>query len=281
MFKSVPIKTSENGHEQQYDNDQLISMIHGLMDERDALWRENEYLKAKLNESILMETINEMRKERDLLLKLLLNLTSNRHDKPDPSQYPNSSSDEFTSNYPADLLPPTSYQTHITTPNGKISHNGNSPSKKPSSQSRSSNRDVPQGESKLSRRIHRMKPNSDQQPAVVYRVEGTKECLMNPNELSSVFAHVKHSHPNKKIVVYKTSTTPQTHEFNQLVDEMCLKHGVELKHSQNSPFQQYRSQSLQDLTSTSLSVPYQPDFDFQFQPIEKQEKSRGNYTKKS
>jgi len=98
---------------------------------------------------------------------------------------------------------------------------------------------------------------------------------MNPDELSSVFAHVKHSHPNKKIVVYKTSTTPQTHEFNQLVDEMCVKHGVELKHSQNSPFQQYRSQSLQDLTSSD-----QNNFDFQFQTIEKQEQIRGNYIKK-
>lgn len=98
---------------------------------------------------------------------------------------------------------------------------------------------------------------------------------MNPEELSSVFAHVKHSHPNKKIVVYKTSTTPQTHEFNQLVDEMCVKHGVELKHNHNSPFQPYRSQSLQDLTS-----PQQREFDFQFQTIEKQEQIRGNYTKK-
>lgn len=113
------------------------------------------------------------------------------------------------------------------------------------------------------------------QPTVVYRVEGTRECLMNPDELSSVFAHVKHSHPNKKIVVYKTSTTPQTHEFNQLMDEMCVKHGVELKHSQNSPFQQYRSQSLQDLTK-----PQQRDFDFQFQTIEKQEQKRAIQTKK-
>jgi hypothetical protein len=96
---------------------------------------------------------------------------------------------------------------------------------------------------------------------------------MNPDELSSVFAHVKHSHPNKKIVVFKTSTTPQTHEFNQLMDEMCVKHGVELKHSQNSPFQQYRSQSLQDLTT-----PQQRDF--QFQPIEKHEQKRINFTKK-
>jgi hypothetical protein len=104
---------------------------------------------------------------------------------------------------------------------------------------------------------------------------------MNPDELSSVFAHVKYSHPNKKIVVYKTLTTPRTHEFNQLVDDMCVKHGVELKHSQHSPFQQYRSQSLQDLTSTTpTTLPPQRDFDFQFQPIEKQEQRRANHTKK-
>ena len=140
-------------------------------------------------------------------------------------------------------------------------------------------------EAKPTRRSHRTKPNQAEsqqtQPAAVYRVEGTKECLMNPDELSSVFAHVKHSHPNKKIVVYKTSTTPQTHEFHQLVDEMCIKHGVELKHSQNSPFQQYRSQSLQDLTSSSTTNPLTPrDFDFQFQPIDKQEHTRVTYVKK-
>jgi hypothetical protein len=191
-----------------------------------------------------------------------------------------------TNGYSNDLPPPPSYQTYNTTPNGTLLHNSTTPSKKLSTQSRHSqppmnNHDlsIPVTESRPSRRFHRNKPHPDPQPTVVYRVEGTKECLMKPNELSSVFAHVKHSHPNKKIVVYKTSTTPQTHEFNQLVDEMCVKHGVELKHSQNSPFQQYRSQSLQDLTSTT-SVPSQPDFDFQFQPIEKQDQIRSNYTKK-
>jgi len=188
--------------------------------------------------------------------------------------------------YSNDLLPPPPYQTFNTTPNSKSLHNSNSLTKKLPTNSRHnqppiSQRDlsIPLNELKPSRRSHRTtKSNLDQQskqPAVVYRVEGTKECLMNPDELSSVFAHVKHSHPNKKIVVYKTSTTPQTHEFNQLVDEMCVKHGVELKHNQNSPFQQYRSQSLQDLTS-----PQQRDFDFQFQTIEKQEQIRGKYIKK-
>jgi hypothetical protein len=90
MFKNSPIKTMENkNYDQQFDNEQLVSMIHRLMDERDGLWRENEYLKAKLNESLLVETINEMRKERDLLLKLLLNLSTNndKDDKPQCQNY--------------------------------------------------------------------------------------------------------------------------------------------------------------------------------------------------
>jgi hypothetical protein len=84
MFKNIPIKTMDQNHEQQFDYEQLVSMIHGLMDERDVLWRENEYLKAKLNESVLMETINEIRKERDLLFKLLLNLSATNKDGPIP-----------------------------------------------------------------------------------------------------------------------------------------------------------------------------------------------------
>ncbi|CAF3191189.1 unnamed protein product [Rotaria socialis] len=296
MFKNIPIKTVINGHEKQFDNEQLVSMIHRLADERDVLWRENEYLKAKLNESILIETINEMRKERDLLLKLLLNLSVNRNND---GQLPYT--DEHTNGYSNDLLPPPPYQTYNTLPNSKSQLNSSPPTKKHSSHYRQNptpmvHRDlsIPVTELKPHRRSHRTRQSVEQpqqtqlqqqqqqqqqQPSAIYRVEGTKECLMNPDELSSVFAHVKHSHPNKKIVVYKTSTTPQTHEFNQLVDEMCVKHGVELKHSQNSPFHQYRSQSLQDLTSTTL--PLQRDFDFQFKPIEKQELIRTSYTKRN
>lgn len=213
-----------------------------------------------------------------------------------------------TNGYSNDLLPPPPYQTYTLNSNGKTIHNSSPSVKKPSSSSSSHTRhnqtpmasrdlSIPVTELKPTRRSYRTKFNSEhqlppppppplsqqpqqsQQPTVVYRVEGTKECLMNPDELSSVFAHVKHNHPNKKIVVYKTPTTPQTPEFNQLVDEMCIKHGVELKHSQNSPFQQYRSQSLQDLTS-SITVPPQRDFDFQFQTIEKQEQVRSSYSKK-
>jgi hypothetical protein len=77
MFKNISITKVD----QDYDNDQLVSMIHRLMNERDVLWRENEYLKAKLNESVLNETINEMKRERDLLFKLLTNLTMNNKDE--------------------------------------------------------------------------------------------------------------------------------------------------------------------------------------------------------
>jgi len=94
MFKNIPIKTVENGNEQQIDNEQLVTMIHRLINERDLLWRENEYLKAKLNESVLIETINEIRKERDLLLKLLLNLSSNNNTKDEQIQHKNHYTEE-------------------------------------------------------------------------------------------------------------------------------------------------------------------------------------------
>lgn len=66
----MSIKKIDNEHEQ------LVSMLNQLLDERETLSRENEYLKAKLNESVLMETIKEMKNERDLLFKLLSNLTN-------------------------------------------------------------------------------------------------------------------------------------------------------------------------------------------------------------
>lgn len=84
MYKNIPIKTTENGHEEQYDHEQLISIIHRLVDERDHLWRENEYLKSKLNESMLIETINDMKRERELLFKLLLNLSNQQKDELPP-----------------------------------------------------------------------------------------------------------------------------------------------------------------------------------------------------
>ena len=89
MYKNIPVKTMENGHEEHYDQEQLVSMIHRLVDERDLLWRENEYLKSKLNESLLIETINDMRRERELLFKLLLNLSNQNRDEPQPTHHSN------------------------------------------------------------------------------------------------------------------------------------------------------------------------------------------------
>jgi len=63
------------------EHEQLVSMLNQLLDEREILSRENKYLKAKLNESALMKTIKEMRKERDLLFKLLSNLTINKDEQ--------------------------------------------------------------------------------------------------------------------------------------------------------------------------------------------------------
>ena len=59
------------------EHEQFVSVFEQLVNEREVLSRENEYLKAKMNESILLETIREMKRERDFLLKLLANLTNN------------------------------------------------------------------------------------------------------------------------------------------------------------------------------------------------------------
>lgn len=90
MFKNIPIRTVDNAADQQVNQEQLVSTVHRLMKERDVLWRENEYLKAKLNESVLAETIDEMKRERDFLLKLLINLTMNHQTrKEEPAPFPN------------------------------------------------------------------------------------------------------------------------------------------------------------------------------------------------
>lgn len=73
FFTKMPMTNVDNEHEQ------LVLMLNQLMNEREILSRENEYLKAKLNDSVLMETIREMRNERDLLFKLLSNLTMNNN----------------------------------------------------------------------------------------------------------------------------------------------------------------------------------------------------------
>lgn len=64
-----------------HEHEQFLTLFQQLVEEREMLARENEYLKAKMNQSVLMETIKEMKKERDLLLKLLSNLTIQQSDE--------------------------------------------------------------------------------------------------------------------------------------------------------------------------------------------------------
>ena len=158
------------------EHEQLVSMLNQLLDEREILSRENEYLKAKLNESVLMETIKEMKKERDLLFKLLSNLTINKDEQIKILKHSNKDNNPST---------PSRHNPSLT-----MNH----------------------------ARVHRLKPNIEQQPTTGYSM--------------------KHSQSNKKIFLYKTE------ESNKPI----RKSDIKLKHSQNSPFQHYRSQSLQDLT---------------------------------
>ncbi|CAF2555646.1 unnamed protein product [Rotaria sp. Silwood2] len=233
----MSMTTIDNEHEQ------LVSMVNQLMDEREILYRENEYLKAKLNESILVETIQEMKKERYFLLKLLSNLTINNN-QDEQLRYVKHHMKENDSNF----LPTSSYPTFSSKP----VHYDNSLAEQNSMISRH-NSSVTNNHN----RVHRLKTNVEQhkqqqqqqqQPTVIYRIDNSKENLMNNSDrlssssLSST--HMKNSQSNKKFFVYKTSIIPQTQESNKLI----RKHDCQLKHSQNSPFQHYRSQSLQDLT---------------------------------
>lgn len=79
-------------------------------------------------------------------------------------------------------------------------------------------------------RIHRLKTNIEQ-PSPPINIHSIK----NSSGLtsSSSITHMKQSQTNKNILIYKTQ------ESNKI---------IQLKHSLNSPFQHYRSQSLQNLT---------------------------------
>ncbi|CAF1266269.1 unnamed protein product [Adineta steineri] len=64
------------------EHKQMISVLNQLIDEREILSRENEYLRSRETESLLIKTMNEMRKERNLLFKLLSNLiTKHNYDE--------------------------------------------------------------------------------------------------------------------------------------------------------------------------------------------------------
>ncbi|CAF1181298.1 unnamed protein product [Adineta ricciae] len=176
----MPTRSSNHEHEQ------LVSLLNQLMDERDLLARENEYLKAKINDSILVETVNEMKKERDLLLKLLTNLTNKyQHER--------------------DIHSTMSRQSHPTAVN--YGH------------------------------VHRLKTNLEQQQTrPIQHVEKCKDSLDRLSSTSSSSnTQLRPPQPTKRIFVLKT---PQT---------LFRKPDIQLKHSLNSAFQHYRSQSLQNL----------------------------------
>ena len=58
----------------------LASTINELNSECDFLSRNNEYLRERLSESSLLKTVHRMKRERDLLWKLLTNLTEENND---------------------------------------------------------------------------------------------------------------------------------------------------------------------------------------------------------
>lgn len=98
-------------------------------------------------------------------------------------------------------------------------------------------------------RVFRLKTNNEtSQPAsMIYRIDSTKENLLNNSDRSSStssIAHTRTSQSSKTSYAYKTSIIPQVSEPKK----PTRKYNFQLKHSQNSPFKHYRSQSLQDLT---------------------------------
>ncbi|UJR14147.1 hypothetical protein I4U23_001141 [Adineta vaga] len=196
----MPTKTTINEYEQ------LITLLNQLMSERDILFRENEYLKAKLNESILIETVHEMKKERDYLLKLLSNLTTKYHHENNVNSVYGTMSDKS-----------------INQNNSTLSHQ---------------NRSLAMTKDN----IHRVKANLEQQQQqqqrskVIYRADNRKDTLDRLSSSSSTTTPLKSSQTSKRMFFYKA---PQT---------LFRKPDIQLKHSLNSPFQHYRSQSLQNLS---------------------------------
>ncbi|CAF4642470.1 unnamed protein product, partial [Rotaria magnacalcarata] len=72
-------------------------------------------------------------------------------------------------------------------------------------------------------------------------MENTNENSMNNSDRSSSssssIAHTKTSQSSRECFACKTSVMPQIQESNRLI----RKQKIQLQHSQNSPFQHYRS----------------------------------------
>ena len=80
-----------------------------------------------------------------------------------------------------------------------------------------------------SSRIHRFKPSNERPIPLSYPTENA--------------SHAKPP-PPKKTIIYPPAPPPTIYSSNRII----RRADIQLKHSPNSPFQQYRSQSLQDLT---------------------------------
>ncbi|CAF1683140.1 unnamed protein product [Rotaria magnacalcarata] len=223
-----------------HEHERLVTMVNQLMDEREILHRENEYLKAKLNQSILMETIHEMKRERSLLLKLLSNLTININ-QDEQLQGVKPRMKENNANILASPVYPKLNTKSVHCNNSLAEQNSAFPRHNPPIKTNNN-------------RAYRLKANfehkqkQNQSPAVIYRMENTNENSMNNSDRSSSssssIAHTKTSQSSRECFACKTSVMPQIQESNRLI----RKQKIQLQHSQNSPFQHYRSQSLQDLT---------------------------------
>ena len=87
-------------------------------------------------------------------------------------------------------------------------------------------------------RIHRFKPPIERSIPMSYSTE-------NGSSPSTTFtSHAKAPVSNNKKIYVCPAPPSSVYTSNRII----RKHDIQLKHSPNSPFQHYRSQSLQDLT---------------------------------
>ncbi|CAF1285916.1 unnamed protein product [Adineta steineri] len=176
--------------------------------------------------------MNEMRKERSLLLKSISNLTT-KHNYDEQVYYIKQHLKENCNN-------------SFSSPSYPILNDKSSVNTTTKQDSTSARHNLPTIINNA--HVHRLKPNIEhhhqqQQPKIMYNTGHRKENSINNLDrlISPTTIHWKPFQTNKKFVFYKIS---QTQEFNKSI----RKQNMQLEHSQNSPFQRYRSQTLQNLT---------------------------------
>ncbi|CAF1161032.1 unnamed protein product [Adineta steineri] len=180
------------------EHEQMISVLNQLIDEREILSRENEYLRSRLNECLLIETMNEMRKNRSLLFKLISNLTT-KHNYDEQEQYIKQHLKEnYNNSFPTPSYPIFNVKSSVNT------------TTKQDSTSARHNRSTIINNA----HVHRLKPNiqhhhQQQQPKIMYNTEHRKENSGNNLDrlISPTTIHWKPFQTNKKFVFYKI---PQT-----------------------------------------------------------------------